>query len=1061
MQFASFLFVSVTPGFAQLATRNSLMNIIALSIKRPSLVIVVFAILTLAGLFASRLMSYELLPNFNVPVVTIIAVYPGASPIEVETAVVKKVENIIAGVSGIKTLFAISNENYCVFKVELEDDADADLVENSIQKKITQNMEQFPKEMRPPNIGKFAFDDLPVMKLALYSDLPPVEFNELIKDKIEPALSRLDGVAQIRTLGGVSREIQVNLIRKKLETYTVSIYQVLEAVGRANVELPAGKIKSDDTQILVRFAGKITSLEQLKKVVVSTLPDGTVVKLEDIADIVDTNQDIEVLVRANGKEALGMTINKQADANAVDMSQEIREALTILERNYAEQNLKIDIIQDTSQFTLEAANGVFDDLLMAIILVAMVMFVFLKSIRNSLIIMLVVPISLVATLTVMYLLGYTYNLMSLLGLTLAVGTLVDDAIVVIENVYRHLEMGKNRIQAAYDATKELGLTLIATTLTLVMVFIPITLVGGLVTSLLTQFAMTIAIAVLFSTLVAFTIVPLLSSRVAKIEDFSSNPVLKIIIEFFDRIIDALSEGVTVLLGWALSHKLITLLVTGGLFALTVSLIPTGYIGIDFLAAGDRGEFLINLELPKEATLKETNYVAHQAEMIIKNRPEVQSVFTTIGIAGNNRDARNTPYLAEMNVLLNDKNFRDLPTDLIARQVKNELERNIIGAKIKPVSINILGFADRAPIQVLILGPDFDSLQVFANNLKKGLSNIEGVVELETSFEGGSSELNIQIDRQKIDDLGLSTAQVAIILRTALSGNVDNKFRDDQTDYDINIRLDAHDRKNLEDLMQLSFLTQKGERIYLYQFAEVTEKEGASELYRVNRTPTVVVEAQIVGRPFGDVSAEMVQEVEKLRLPEGAEIIYEGAQKREVQGFSNMKYAGIASILLLYFIMVALYDSFAYPFVVLITIPLAVIGAFLALGLSGDVISLFSITGMMMLIGLVAKNAILVVDFTVELQKRGMDLRDALVQATKIRLRPVLMTNVSMIIGLIPIGIATGAGAEWKNGLAWALIGGLTSSMFLSLVVVPIFYYLMETFLQKFGLNEKKTITIED
>jgi len=1037
------------------------MKLISLSIKRPSLVIVVFTIMAIAGIFASRLMSYELLPNFNVPVVTIIAVYPGASPIEVETAVVKKVENIIAGVSGIKTLFAISYENYCVFKVELEDDADADLVENSIQKKITQNLEKFPKEMRPPNIGKFAFDDLPVMKLALYSSLPPVEFNELVENNIEPALARLDGVAQINSLGGVEREIQVNLIRKKLENYTVSIYQVLEAIQKANVELPAGKMKGDETQILVRFAGKITTVKQLQKVVVSNLPDGTVVKLEDIADIVDTNKDIEILVRANGKEALGLTINKQSDANAVDMSAGIRAVLTDLENQYAEQNLKIDIIQDTSQFTLEAANGVFDDLILAIILVAMVMFVFLKSIRNSLIIMLVVPLSLVATLSIMYMLGYTYNLMSLLGLTLAVGTLVDDAIVVIENVYRHLEMGKNRIQAAYDATKELGLTLVATTLTLVMVFIPITLVGGLVTSLLTQFAMTIAIAVLFSTVVAFTVVPLLSSRVAKIESFDSNPVLKFIILIFDRMIQGISDGVTFLLSWALSHKFITLLLTGGMLTFAVWLVPAGFIGIDFLAAGDRGEFLINLELPKEATLKETNYVAHQAEMIVKNRPEVESVFTTVGIAGNNRDARNTAYLAELNIILNDKNLRDLPTDLIARQVKNELERNIIGAKIKPVSINILGFADRAPIQVLILGPDFDSLKVFANDLKAGLSDIEGVVELETSFEGGSREVNIEINREKIDNLGISTAQVAIILRTALTGNIDNKFRDNQTDYDINIRLDANDRKNLEDLMELSFLTPKGERIYLYQFAEIKEKEGAAELYRVNRTPTVVVEAQIVGRPFGDVSTEMVAEVDKLTLPEGAEIIYEGAQKREVQGFGNMKYAGIASILLLYFIMVALYDSFAYPFVVLITIPLAVIGAFLALGLSGDVISLFSITGMMMLIGLVAKNAILVVDFTVELQKRGMELREALVEATRLRLRPVLMTNISMIIGLIPIGIATGAGAEWKNGLAWALIGGLTSSMFLSLVVVPVFYFLMASFLKWTGLDKKKEIELEE
>ena len=794
---------------------------------------------------------------------------------------------------------------------------------------------------------------------------------------------------------------------------------------------------------------------------VSKLPDGTVVKLGDIADVVDTTKETEVLVRANGASAIGVTITKQSDANAVDMSKEVMQVLKELKEDYAYIDLQVDVIQDTSQFTLEAANGVFDDLLLAIILVSMVMFVFLKSLRNSLIIMLVVPLSLVATLSIMYLLGYTYNLMSLLGLTLAVGTLVDDAIVVIENIYRHLEMGKNRIQAAYDATKELGLTLVATTFTLVVVFIPITLVGGLVTDLLTQFAMTIAIAVMFSTLVAFTVVPLLSSRVAKIEDFSSNPVLKFVIDSFDKGINALTVVVSDMLHWALSNKTLTLLFTGGLLALTLSFIPLGYIGIDFLAAGDRGEFLINLELPKDATLEQTNQIAHQAEMLIRERPEVQSVFTTVGLAGNNRDAKNTPYLAELNILLNDKNFRDLPTDIITRQIKNDLERNLIGPKVKPVTINILGFADRAPIEILLMGPEEDSLIAFAEEVKEVLRPIEGVVELEGSYEGGSPELGIQINREKLEALDLTIGQVALILRTALSGNTDFKFRDNQTDYDINIRMDAYDRKNLEDLMQLSFLTQKGQRIYLYQFAEIAEKKSPPVLNRVNRTPTVAVRAQIVGRPFGDVNAEMVAAIDQLSLPPQSKVVYEGALKRQAQGFGNMKYAGIASILLLYFIMVALYDSFAYPVVVLITIPLAVIGAFLALGVSGSVISLFSITGMMMLVGLVAKNAILVVDFTVELQKQGIKLREALITATQLRLRPVLMTNISMIIGLIPIGIATGAGAEWKNGLAWALIGGLTSSMLLSLVVVPVIYFVMERLLQWLGWDNKKSIDFEE
>lgn len=1033
------------------------MNLISLSIKRPSFIIVIFTIITLSGLLSVSLLPYELLPKFSPGNIVITAVYPGAAPMEVETSITKPIEDIISGVKNVDKMWANSFENFCLIRLELAQGVDVDEIENIIQKKITTNLNQFPEEMEPPSVGKFDFDDLPIIKLALYAELEATAFFEIIKNNIQPALARLDGVAQVRILGGQEREIQVNLLNKKLEAFHISIGQVLEAIGRANVELPAGKIKSLDGQVLVRLSGKLTSLEQLRNTKVTTMPDGTIILLKDIADILDTTKERKVLARANGQDAIGLYVTKQSDANAVDVALKIKEAIVRLEKDYESQNLQIELLHDTSVFTIQAADGVFNDLLLAVLLVAMVMFIFLQSVRNALIIMIAVPLSLVGTLGVMYALGFTFNLLTLLGLTLAVGTLVDDAIVVIENIYRHLEMGKSRVRAAYDGTRELGLTLVALTLTLVVVFIPLTLAGGLVSQLLTQFSVTVVVAVLFSLLVACTVVPWLASRFAKVETFDDNPVLKHLVIFFENSLNYLSNLFPTFLAWTLNNKIITYLVTGTMLAASIALVPLGYVGIDFLEAGDRGEFLLQLELPKDATLEQTNQIAKKAELIVKERPEVVSIFTTIGTTNESQAGQSTIHLAELNIELIEKNSRDLSTNIIARQIKNEIESKLIGAKVKPVSINLLGIADRAPVEVYVMGTRPDTLVAFAEKVRDEIAKVQGVVELETSMEGGNPELDIQLDRVKMQSLGLSTAQVAFILRTALTGNTDNQFRDQNSDYDINIRLDAFDRKNKEDLLNLSFLNPKGQRIYLYEFAEIGEKESPSVRNRTSRTPSIFVKGQIVGRPFGDANNEIVERVDQLRLPPDTEILYWGSHKQSSQGFEALIFAGIASILLLYLIMVALYDSFVYPFIILFTIPLAIIGAFLALGLTMEVISLFSITGMMMLVGLVAKNAILVVDFAVELRAKGAELKESLMEATRLRFRPILMTNISMVIGLIPVAIASGAGAEWKNGLAWALIGGLLSSMFLSLIVVPVIYYSMERTLQKLGIDQKKKI----
>ncbi len=1035
------------------------MKIAEISIKRPTLVIVLFTILILGGLLSYKALNYELLPKFSPSVVSITTIYPGASPSEIENTVSKKVEDAVSAMENVKKLEAKSFESVSIIVITLKDGTDVDYALNDAQRRVNSILKDLPDDVDPPSLNKFSLDDLPVMTLSASAKMDEVAFFDLVDKRIAPYLSRAPGVAEVNLIGGQEREIQVNVNATKLEGYGISLLALQNAIISSNLDFPTGSVRTREQDILIRLSGKYKNVDELRNLVVATV-NGAQVRLSDVADIQDSQKDIEKIARVDGVSAIALQVVKQSDANAVSVSEEINTALIKLQKDYASQGLKLNVANDSSTYTLASANAVIFDLFLAIVLVAFVMLFFLHSIRNALIVMVAIPASLIATFIGMYLLGYTLNLMSLLALSLVVGILVDDAIVVLENIYRHMEMGKNRIRAAFDATKEIGFTVISITLVIVVVFIPIALSTGMAANILKEFCVTVSMATLFSLLSSFTIVPWLSSRYGKLEKITGKTFFGRIIIKFEKGLQKFTNWVSGILKWSLAHKKTTLAAVFILLISSFALIGAGFIGAEFFAKGDRGEFLVQLELPKDASIEQTNAATQKVEKFLEQQKEITQIITTVGQSSDGQGtSQSTPYKSEIKVQLVPKKERTDGSDIYAAKIKSKIEPLVVGVKVKTVPISIIGIAERAPLALVVMGADYDSVISYANMAMNELKKVKGATEMRLSVEAGNPEIDVQVDRDKMAALGLSLSTVGATMQTAFNGNTNGKFRQGEYEYDINIRYSSFDRKNITDVSNLLFTNSTGQPIRLSQFATIKEGAGPSQLERRDKSTSVTVEAQSVGRPSGTIAAEWEANLDKIKAPVGVSYLWSGDKENQSEGFGTLGIALMAAIVLVYLILVSLYNSFVYPLVVLFSIPLSIIGALLALALTNNTLNLFTILGLIMLIGLVAKNAIILVDFTNQRKLEGASTYQALLDANHARLRPILMTTIAMVIGMMPIALASGAGAEWKNGLAWVIIGGLLSSLFLTLIVVPVMYSIFDKLKMKF--SKKKEDNIEE
>jgi HAE1 family hydrophobic/amphiphilic exporter-1 len=1027
------------------------MNITEISIKRPSLIIVLFSVFTLLGFIGYKNLSYELMPDFNQPVVVIKTGYPGAEPSEVETSVSRKIEDALSNLEGVDYLVSKSLPNASVIIANLKYGTDLDKAMQDAQRYIDNIRKDLPPDILSPEMSKVSPNDLPIMSISATSDLPAAEFYQKMKDDYLPQIQQIKGVAEITLLGGEEREIQVQIDQDKLKLYKVSMFQVVEAINRSGIDLPAGKVQTNLENNTVRLAGKFATIQDIADVQIAMPIPGSPVYVKNVAKVVDGIKETTSYSRYNGEAGIGLLLKKQGDANAVDASKAIRARFKTIEEQNINSKVKFIIADDSTDNTIAAVNSVVIDLILAVLLVSLVMLLFLRSFRNSLIVLIAIPTSLVTAFAVMWLLGYTLNLMTLLAMSLIIGILVDDATVVLENIQRHLDMGKEKRTASMDGRMEIGFSALSITLVDIVVFLPILFLQVFVADMLKQFSIVVMTSTLTSLLVGFTLTPWLASRIGKKEDLQPTNFFNRFLLWFEIQLEHFINWYGRILEWVLSHKIIFTGIVLLLFAMTLGIMKQGIIGKELISTGDQGKFRLALEFDKTTAIQQNNMVSAKIESYLLSQPEISTVFSNIGgpstgIGSLGVGASNK---TEFTVQLKDKKERkNLPTEEYMKKLRDTLEVSYPGINY---SMAALGLIPRsAPIEITLSGSNLDVVMRSGSELQSIVKNIPGADNVRLSVEVGSPEYIVKPDKDRMQRLGLTTSYVGLNLRTAFTGNDDATLTENGTEYPVRIWLDDFDRQNYGDVKNLTIVNPMGIPVEVSQFAKVEQDNSPSLLERKDRQPAVTLTADVLGRPSGTVADEVVAYLADTPLPNGIGMTWGSDIKRQNDSFGALGTVLLISFLLIYLIMVALYDSFVYPFVVLFSIPVAAIGAFFALNLSLSNLSLFALLGLIMLMGLVVKNAILIVDFTNQLKAEGKHFKEALLIAGKGRLRPILMTTLSMVIGMLPIALASGTAAEWKNGLAWVIIGGLLSSLILTVFLVPMIYYLVDRLKEKLG-----------
>lgn len=1036
------------------------MTLTELSIKRPSFIIVIFTILIGGGLISYNQLSYELLPDFSPPILTVTTLYPGASPTTVESQVSKPMEDALSGLENISEVTAFSLDNASVMLLEYKASANIDKSLEDAQRKINVILNNLPEGAQTPVVSKIEPNASPVLQVsAVAKNMDDLDFMELMDDQLLPQIKQTKGVAEVQVIGGEKREFRVNIDKDKMKSFGLSLSGINQAVALSNAEFPTGKLKNETEQMTVRFAGKFKTIDDLKNLVISANGTSTV-RLADVAEVIDGSQDKVAVSRFNGENGIGLRIKKQSDANAVDMSTATKARFKEIEKKYKKEGLKFTIATDTSKPTVESVDAVIHDLELAILLVAAVMLLFLHSLRNAFIVLISIPASLISTFIVMYLLGYTLNLMTLLAMSLVIGILVDDSIVVLENIYRHLQMGKERRKAALDGRTEIGFTALAITLVDVVVFSPVVFIEGTISDILHQFSIVVVVSTLMSLFVCFTLTPWLASRFAQEVKLNSKNPIHAFLLWFERRVTIFTENYVKLVGWSLRHKLIMGIGIIAFFFASMATMGLGIVGQEFVAQGDQGKFMIKLKYDKSTTFEENNANTLKIEqMILAQKDIVDIVFANVGGPSSGMGAMSfgSENRSELTVKMKEGMQKKYPTIKYMNVIRKKIENEYSGIEVKALNIGMVE-SEEAPIEIFLASDDSELLMKEARRLKTTILGIKGAKDPTISTDDITPEVRIELNREKMGQLGLPIAVVGMQLQNALTGNDDAQFDDKGQEYNIRIMMDKFDRKNADDVKSITFTANDGKQVRLSEFADVTIENGNGSLERKNRISSTTIRSYVLGTASGTVSASIEKYLKEKPLDKNVRMLWGGEVKRQKESMGALGTAMGIGLILVYLIMVALYDNFVYPFVVLFSILVSLIGAILALNLTSSSMGIFTMLGMLMLLGLVAKNAILIVDFTNHLKAQGKSTYNALLESVRERMRPILMTTIAMVVGMIPIATATGSGAEWKNGLAWILIGGLTSSMFLTIIVVPMMYYIVDRIQARF--SKKKLVDLD-
>lgn len=1010
------------------------MNLSSVAIRRPVFTVMLMATLVVLGTLGFKRLGTDLFPDVSFPVVVVNVVYPGASPREVENLVTKEVEDAVISLNGIDRVRSFSRESLSTTVVMFKLGMDLSEAATEVRERVAEIRHRLPDDIDEPTIGRFDISAAPIMTYTLRGKRPLPELRQFAEDVIKPSLEQVDGVAAIDVKGGTVREIQVAIDRNKLDAVHLDPTLVVQKVRAANLTVPGGRFDEGEQEVSVRTLGELPDVESLRDVIVATAMDGSATRLRDVARVEDGHADIRTRVRVNGDEAVSFDVRKQSGTNTIEVSRGVQARLAELQKTFP-ADIQPALIVDQSRYIQDNVHEVEIAIVFGGAMAVLVILFFMLDLRSTIISGFAIPTSVIGTFFAMWALGYTLNMMTLLGLSLAIGLLIDDAIVVRENITKHLERGVDPFTAAQEGTKEIALAVIATTLTIVAVFLPVAFVSGVVGQFFRQFGITISVAVVLSTFVAFTLDPMLSSRFSKPYGQGDAPWVAAIKRPFLRFFAAMDASYRALLELALRRKLIVGLLAFGSLILTGFL--AGLTGNDFMNAEDRGQFVVDVELPAGTSLERTNQVSKLAEEKLSQHPELRTLYATVGPNGEVNKIN-------WRVLTSPKNERTMPLTAIkdeARKAVAAVAPEAVVAVTDPPIVE--GAQTEAPIMINVRGNSYDDILQTTSAIEAILRKTRGLQDISVKYSPGRPELEVHIDRQAAEQRGLSVAHIAMALRTATEGEEATRLRDGDDEIPIRVRLDKGDRSDAESLAQLTILGPRGP-VKLGDVASFARGEGPQVIERENRQRQVQLWAAPRGRSLGEVIADIDPQIAALERPAGVNIEYDGEIRLMGETNENMLIALLLGVVFIYIVLASQYESFIHPFTIMLTLPLALVGAVLALFLLGHTIAMGALIGIILLMGLVTKNAILLIDRAiVRVREHGETPYRAVLEAGPERLRPILMTSAAMILGMLPTAIGQGEGSEFRAPMAISVIGGVISSTILSLVVVPAFYLAIE------------------
>jgi len=1012
-----------------------------IAVRRPVFVLMVISALMVLGLVSYTRLPVELTPDIQFPFVSVTVVYPGAGPEEVELLVAKPLEEQISSLPDVREVRSIAGEGIVLVLVQFELGVSVDAAAADVRQRVDIARAGFPRDVEQPIVQKLDVGAMPVLNIGLSGSRSPRELRRIADDVVKPRLERVSGVAAVNVTGGRVREIRVEVDQERLRAFGLALSQIEDTLRAENLNMPGGKVTEDSREFLVRLAGQFTSLEEIADLRVLRR-DGSTVRLGDVATVRDAEKDATQYTRLNGRDSVGITVQKQAGGNTVKVADGVRKAVAELRRTLP-GDLTFAIAQDQSVFIRSSVADVQGNLLLGAILVAIVVFLFLHNVRSTLIIALAMPTAIIATYLPMFFAGFTINMMSLLGLAVSVGVLVDNAIVVTENINRHLDLDPTPQDAAREGSREIELAVMASSMTNVAVFVPIAFTSGIVGQFFRQFGLTVVFANLLSVLIAFTLTPMLSGRWLRRRNYAGTWRGRLS-DRWDAAYDVLVRRYQGWLSWCLRHRGATLGLATLAFAASMALVASPLIGKEFFPVSDTGEFRVQLDMPQGSSLALADAAALKAEAILRQTPEVKTVFTMVG-ASSLGFGYTTPgsQKADIFVSLVDRGERTRALAQIMDALRTEMAV-IPAAEVKISSTSGVGGGE-APVQVEISGPDQRRLADLAARVEEIVRTTPGVVNVDNSLALGKSEIQVTLDRARASRLGLNAAVVGTALRSAIEGSAVTRYRVGGDEFDITVRSRIEDRNAVERIGDLAVGTAPdGTAIRLRDVASLHETRGAASVQRKNRARLAVVSADLKERPLGAVIADIEKKTDALTLPPGYEVFFGGEAQIQAESFRDLLTSLALAIVFVYMVMAAQFESLLHPLTVMFTLPLAAVGVFPLLLATRINVSIMSLLGIIMLTGIVVNNAIVFVDYVNQLRARGRSRWDALIEGGGVRMRPILMTSLTTILGGLPVALGLGtSGAEWRQPLGMAVLGGLLTSTFLTLLVIPVVYSLLD------------------